>query len=94
MSKKTILIMDVTVSIIWLFTGVSTLLSDEISKISYGGCLIVMLLSLVLKTINDCRINDLCESNHKWFKMYTKLLNQHIELLAKTDAKEDFDNDD
>ena len=93
MSKKTIFIMNIGVIVLWLITGITTLLSGEVSKVSYGCCLSVLLLTWVLKTINDFRIEGLYDEQKKWFNRYTTLLNCYIKSLEKTNTKEENDND-
>ena len=73
-SKKTTLILNILLIAVWLFTGVATLLSDNVSKLNYGTCLFILILILINKTVSDDYHDNLWDN-------YRKLLKSHMELL-------------
>lgn len=82
MNKKTIIIMNIVVMVAWLATIIINLLSDDISKISYGACGFMLILSWIFKTVDNVRICELYDHN-------TKLLQGYVELLKTIFKKED-----
>lgn len=82
MSKKAITTMNVVVIVVWLITIIVNLLSDDISKFSYGACGFTLLFSWVFKTISDIRVYDLQKQN-------SELFHRHIDFLTKLTKKEE-----
>ncbi len=82
MNKKTIITMNVVVMIMWLATIIINLLSDNISKISYGMCGFTLILSWIFKTVSDVRICELYDRNNK-------LLHGYVELMKTIFKKEE-----
>lgn len=89
MNKKTIIIMNVVVIIMWLATIIINLLSDNISKTSYGMCGFMLIFSWIFKTVSDIHVHDLYNSRKEQLNRYCRLLNCYIELLKKTNTEEE-----
>ena len=89
MNKKTIITMNVVVMIMWLAIIIINLLSDNISKISYGMCGFTLILSWIFKTVSDVRICKLYDSRKEQLNRYCRLLDYYIELLKKTNTEKE-----
>lgn len=82
MNKKTIIIMNSVVIVVWLATIIINLLSEDISKFSYGACGFILIFSWVLRTADNIRICELYDHN-------IKLLQGYVELLKTIFKKEE-----
>ena len=89
MNKKTIIIMNVVVIVMWLATIIINLLSEDISKFSYGVCGFTLILSWIFKTVSDVRICELYDQNSKLFEKYYKLLSEHLKTIRNIIMKEE-----
>lgn len=82
MSKKTIIATNVAVIVVWLITIIINLLSDDISKFSYGACGFMLIFTWVLRTVDNVRICELYDHNNK-------LLHGYVELMKTIFKKEE-----
>lgn len=82
MNKKTIIIMNSVVIAVWLATIIINLLSEDISKFSYGACGFILILTWVLRTVDNIRICELYDHNNK-------MLHDYVELMKNIFKKEE-----
>ena len=77
---------NILVIITWIFTGVVTLLSDEVSKVSYGCAIVTLLMSWIFKAITDINHFRLLDDNKK-------LIHDNFELYKLLFKKEEKKNE-
>jgi hypothetical protein len=73
----------------WLATIIINLLSDNISKISYGMCGFTLILSWIFKTVSDVRVCELYISKKELFKRCMQLFDEYTERLYKINTEEE-----
>lgn len=86
--KKITLALNITVIGLWLVTGICVFLSGNVTKLQYGACWFILLMSWSLKTHADFRNAELYEKNQRLIDRYISLLN----IITKS-KKEDNDNE-